>query len=51
MNHPYLMITGVAMLGYLLPEVLAAFGKVRVPHAMNIYSGIGCALICASLVL
>ncbi|MGL4262785.1 MAG: hypothetical protein ACRCTX_14310 [Afipia sp.] len=51
MNHPYLMIAGVAILGFILPEVLAAFGKVRVPLAMNIYSGIGCALICAAIVL
>ena len=51
MNHPYMMICGVALLGFMLPEVLVAFGKVNVPTAMNIFSAIGSALICASMVL
>lgn len=38
------------MFGWLLPEILVAFGKVRVPVAMNFYSAIATALIASALV-
>lgn len=47
---PWMLITGCAMIGYLLPEVLVAIGKVRVPLAMNVYSAIACGLIAGAFV-
>ena len=44
-----LLVTGIWMLGYLLPEIMAVFGKARVPTAMNLWSGTGCALIALAL--
>jgi hypothetical protein len=48
---PWMLITGCAMLGYLLPEVLGAFGKVRVPMSMNLFSAIACGLIVGAFVV
>jgi hypothetical protein len=42
-----LIVAGIAMLGYLLPELLAAFGKVRVPQMMNWWAAVACGLIAA----
>ena len=47
---PWMLIAGSTMLGYLLPEFFAAFGKVRVPIMMNVYSAIACGLIVGAFV-
>ena len=47
---PWMLITGCAILGFLLPELLAAIGKVRVPIMMNVYSAIACGLIAGAFV-
>jgi hypothetical protein len=50
MNTPWMFVTGCAMIGFLLPESLAAFGKGRVPIGMNMFSAAAVALIAASFV-
>ena len=50
LQHGWLFITGCLMFGYLLPEVLVAAFKVRVPLVMNIVSAIASACIAASFV-
>ena len=49
-ENPWMLIAGCALMGYLLPELLAAFGKVRVPIIMNVYSAIACGLIVGAFV-
>lgn len=44
-----LIVMGSFLLGLLLPEVLAAFAKVRVPAGMNWVCGIGLAMLMAGL--
>jgi len=48
---PWMLIAGCTMLGYLLPEVLAGLGKVRVPISMNLFSAIACGLIVGAFVV
>lgn len=50
MNHPWMLITGCSMLGYLLPEILAAHMKAPVPIMMNVITSTACGLIAASFV-
>lgn len=50
MNTPWMFITGCSMIGYLLPEILAAWIKRPVPLAMNIFAATACGLIAASFV-
>ena len=50
MNTPWMLITGCSIFGYLLPEVLAAFGNIKVPLGMNVLSAVSCGLIAASFV-
>lgn len=49
-ENPWMLIAGCTLMGYLLPELLAAFGKVRVPIMMNVYSAIACGLIAGAFV-
>lgn len=51
MNSPYLFITGVGLIGFLLPELIVAAFKVRVPWLFNYTFALGCGLIAASFVL
>lgn len=48
---PWMLIAGCSMIGFLLPEVLAAFGKVRIPLAMNVCSAVACGLITGAFVI
>ena len=45
-----LIVAGVFMLGYLLPELLLIW-KIRTPTAMNVWAGADCALIAATMFL
>lgn len=49
-NHPWLFVIGVGILGWFLPEIGAAW-KLRIPTMMNVMSAVACALIAASFVL
>lgn len=44
----FMFVAGVSMIGFMLPEMLAAILKRPVPMAMNIWSMAACALIAAS---
>ena len=50
MNTPWMFVTGCALIGFLLPETLVAFGKVRVPLLVNMLSALAVGLIAASFV-
>ena len=39
------IVLGISMLGFLVPEVFAAFGKVKTPLAMNYWSMVAFGLI------
>lgn len=51
MAHPWMLVIGSAILGWLLPEILAVFGKVNIPIAFNLLSMIAFGLIVGSFVL
>ena len=42
----YILLLGVFMLGFWLPETLA-LAKIRVPFGANLWVGTGCALVAA----
>ena len=48
---PWMLITGCAMLGYILPEVLAAFNKELRAPILTVYSAIACGLIVGAFVV
>jgi len=45
-----MLITGCSILGFHLPEILAAWMKKPVPLAMNLLTATACGLIAASFV-
>jgi len=51
MNYPWMVIAGSWLIGWLLVEVLAVFGKCRIPLPMNFMGALACALIAGGLVL
>jgi hypothetical protein len=44
MSHPILFVIAMGIFGYLAPEILAAFGKCKVPTMFNILSSIAAML-------
>jgi hypothetical protein len=48
MNHPYFLIAGVTILGFLAPELAVAIFRVKVPGMFNFLFGVGCGLIAYS---
>jgi hypothetical protein len=51
MLNDIMFIVGCSMLGFLLPEVIAAIGKAGVSYLTNIWSMVAVGLIAASFVL
>ena len=51
MNHPWMIVAGSAIVGWLLVEVFAVFGSARVPAMMNALGAIALALIAGGVVL
>jgi len=51
MQTPWMFMTGCAIVGWIVPEVIGAFGKVRIPIGMNVIAAIAGALISGSFVL
>jgi hypothetical protein len=53
MNHPWLFVAGVSMLGWFLPEVLivCTSKRISVPLLMNVVTAIAAGLIAAAFVL
>jgi len=45
MQTPWMLITGCAMIGWLVPEFIAAIAKVTTPWMMNVMAAVGFALI------
>lgn len=50
MKTPWMFVTGIAMLGWFLPEVFAVFGKARVPFGMNLLAALAFGLIAGAFV-
>jgi MFS superfamily sulfate permease-like transporter len=51
MNTPWMLITGCTIIGWIIPEAFAAFGKCSsVPAVMNLLSAIAFGFIAASFV-
>lgn len=50
MNHPWMIVVGSALAGWLLAESFAVFGR-GVPIGMNFLGAAACALIAAGIVL
>jgi hypothetical protein len=52
MHHPILLISGSALIGWLIPEFFLAIShrKLTVPALCNIISAVGCGLIVAAIV-
>lgn len=46
-----LIVLGVFMLGFILPEALAAIRPLRVPLAMNFWIAFACAIIATAVML
>lgn len=51
MSQPWMLMTGCAMFGYLLPEVLLIYRDVRVPVMMNLLSSLAAFLVSGSFVV
>lgn len=50
MNTPWMFITGCTLIGWILPEILAAMMRKPVPAALNVIAATACGLIAASFV-
>lgn len=51
MKNPYMFISGIMVIGFFVPEILVAFGRVKIPPMFNILFSIGCGLIAGAFVL
>lgn len=49
-HSPFMFIFGATIIGWLLPEVLAAINKAPAPVSMNILSAVAACLIASSVV-
>ena len=49
--NPYMLMSGCAIVGWLLVEVFAVFGKAKIPAGMNILGAAAGALISGAFVL
>lgn len=47
-NHPWMLITGMSIVGWIAPEILAAMLKHPVPVMLNVLGAIAGGLIAAS---
>ncbi len=51
MNHPWMIVVGAALIGWLAVQVFAVFGNARIPMPMNVMGAVAFALIAGGLVL
>lgn len=50
MKSPYMLISGVMVIGYFIHEILVIW-KLKIPPAFNLLFSIGCGLVAGAFVL